>query len=255
MRPKLIAGNWKMHGTLKEARSLLFALTEKIKVVPDGTEVVVCPPFTALGVAKQSLESSSIKLGAQNCYMGSEGAFTGEISPNMLLDIGCEYVILGHSERRTLFGETDDLVARKISAAQRVGLIPIVCVGETEEQRENDQTESVLSRQIDQSLAGITIANEAKLVVAYEPIWAIGTGKTATPEQAQQAHAFIRNKLRKKFGSLADDMRILYGGSIKPENALALFREPDIDGGLVGGASLDATAFLAIIAAARQPGV
>ena len=249
MRPKFIVGNWKMHGLLFETHTLLGQLTEAGASF-ERVEIVVCPPFTALFVAKQELEHSRIKLGAQNCYLGSDGAFTGEISPSMLVDMGCEYVILGHSERRQIFGETDELVARKIFAALEAALTPIVCIGETEEQRENNQTESVLSRQIGQSLSKITSAEVGKLIIAYEPIWAIGTGKTATPGQAQQTHAFIRAELRKKFGSVANDMRILYGGSIKPENAEALFREPDIDGGLVGGASLNATSFLSIIEAA-----
>ncbi|HZK77016.1 MAG TPA: triose-phosphate isomerase, partial [Candidatus Kapabacteria bacterium] len=239
MRPKLIAGNWKMHGTLKETRKLLIPLCEKSSAFK-RVEVAVCPPFTSLFIAKQQLGNSHIKLGAQNCYLGSEGAFTGEISTAMLVDIGCEYVILGHSERRQFFGESDELISKKIRAALVAGLKPIVCIGETEEQRANDQTESVLSRQISQSLNGMTTAEAEKLVIAYEPIWAIGTGKTATPDQAQDAHAFIRKELGKTFGSLAEDMRILYGGSVKPENADTLFREPDIDGGLVGGASLDA---------------
>ncbi len=247
--PKFIVGNWKMHGSLSETHTLLGQLTEAGASF-ERVEIVVCPPFTALFVAKQELEHSRIKLGAQNCYIGSDGAFTGEISPSMLVDMGCEYVILGHSERRQFFGETDELVARKIFAALEAALTPIVCIGETEEQRESNQSESVLSRQIGQSLSKITSAEAGKLIIAYEPIWAIGTGKTATPRQAQQTHAFIRAELRKKFGSVANDMRILYGGSIKPENAEALFREPDIDGGLVGGASLNATSFLSIIEAA-----
>ncbi|MFI5201039.1 MAG: triose-phosphate isomerase [Candidatus Kapaibacterium sp.] len=253
MRPKLIAGNWKMYGTLKETRTLLLQLTNGSSA-SDSVEIAVCPPFTALFVAKQELEHSHIKLGAQNCYIGREGAFTGEISPVMLVDIGCEYVILGHSERRQFFGESDDLISQKTRVALDAGLIPIVCIGETEEQRTNDDTESVLSRQIRQSLNKITSVEAAKLIIAYEPVWAIGTGKTAAPEQAQQAHAFIREELRKKFGSLAESIRILYGGSVKPENAEALFQETDIDGGLVGGASLDAVAFLAIIAAGKHNG-
>jgi len=251
MRPKLLVGNWKMHGTVEAARKLLSQLTEADSLF-ERAEVVVCPPFTLLSIAMHALEGSRIKLGAQNCYIRSEGAFTGEISPAMLVDIGCEYVILGHSERRQYFGESDDLIAKKIRAALDAGLTPIVCIGETEKQRENNDTESVLSRQIGQSLNGITIGDAEKLTIAYEPVWAIGTGKTATPEQAQQAHSFIRQELRKKFGGIAEKMLILYGGSMKPENADALFREPDIDGGLVGGASLDANAFIAIIEAAAH---
>jgi triosephosphate isomerase len=252
MRPKLIVGNWKMNGTLKETRKLLLQLTVEWTTKCEAIEVAVCPPFTTLMIAKHALEESSMMLGAQNCYIGESGAFTGEISPAMLADLGCTYIILGHSERRTIFGETDDLVSKKLRAALDAKLIPIVCIGESEEQREKGETESILSRQIDQSLAGMTMDDAAKLVIAYEPVWAIGTGKTATPEQAQSAHAFIRADLRKKFGTLADDMRILYGGSVKPDNARTLFAEPDIDGGLIGGASLDASAFIAIVEAATN---
>ena len=250
MRPKLIVGNWKMNGTLKETRKLLFQLSVEWTTKCEAHEVAVCPPFTTLLIAKHALEETSMKYGAQNCYLGESGAFTGEISAAMLAELGCTYVILGHSERRTIFGETDELVSRKTRAALDAKLIPIVCIGENEEHRENDQWESVLSRQIDQSLAGMTTEDAAKLVIAYEPVWAIGTGKTSTPEQAQSAHAFIRAELRKKFGKLADEMRILYGGSVKPDNARTLFAEPDIDGGLIGGASLDASAFIAIVEAA-----
>jgi triosephosphate isomerase len=250
MRPKLIVGNWKMNGTLKESRKLLFQLSVEWTTKCEAHEVAVCPPFPTLLIAKHALEETSMKYGAQNCYIGESGAFTGEISAAMLAELGCTYVILGHSERRTIFGETDELVSRKIRAALDANLIPIVCIGESEEQREKGETESVLSRQLDQSLNGITTADADKLVIAYEPIWAIGTGKTATPDQAQSAHAFIRAELRKKFGNLADDMRILYGGSVKPDNARTLFAEPDIDGGLIGGASLDASAFIAIVEAA-----
>jgi triosephosphate isomerase len=239
-----------MNGTLKETRKLLFQLSVEWTPKCHGIEVSVCPPFTTLLIAKHALEETTMKYGAQNCYIDESGAFTGEISAAMLAELGCTYVILGHSERRTIFGETDDLVSRKIRAALDAGLIPIVCIGENEEHRENDQWESVLSRQIDQSLSGITSADAAKLIIAYEPIWAIGTGKTASPDEAQSAHAFIRGELEKKFGAIADDMRILYGGSVKPDNARELFAEPDIDGGLIGGASLDASAFIAIVEAA-----
>jgi triosephosphate isomerase (TIM) len=250
MRPKLIVGNWKMNGTLKETRKLLFQLSVEWTPKCYGSEVVVCPPFTMLLIAKHTLEETSIKLGAQNCYTGNSGAFTGEISPAMLVDMGCTYVILGHSERRTIFGETNDLVSKKLRAALDAKLIPIVCIGESEEERAGNGTEAVLLRQISESLATINANDAAKVVIAYEPIWAIGTGKTATPDEAQSAHAFIRGDLQKKFGSIASDMRILYGGSVKPDNARELFAEPDIDGGLIGGASLDASAFIAIVEAA-----
>jgi triosephosphate isomerase (TIM) len=247
MRPKLIVGNWKMNGTLKDTRKLLFQLSVEWTTKCEAHEVAVCPPFTTLLIAKHALEGTSMKYGAQNCYIGESGAFTGEISAAMLAELGCTYVILGHSERRTIFGETNDLVSKKLRAALDAKLIPIACIGETEDEREKGETESVLSRQIGQSLGGLTTEDAAKLVIAYEPIWAIGTGKTATPDEAQSAHAFIRAELRKKFGNLADDIRILYGGSVKPDNARALFAEPDIDGGLIGGASLDASAFIAIV--------
>jgi len=239
-----------MNGSLKETRKLLFQLSVEWTTKCEVHEVAVCPPFTTLLIAKHALEETSMKYGGQNCYIGTSGAFTGEISPAMLAELGCTYVILGHSERRTIFGETDELVSKKLRAALDAKLIPILCIGESEEHRENDQWKSVLSRQIDQSLAGITMDDAAKLVIAYEPIWAIGTGKTATPDEAQSAHAFIRAELRKKYGALADDIRILYGGSVKPDNARAIFAEPDIDGGLIGGASLDASAFIQIVEAA-----
>jgi triosephosphate isomerase len=252
MHPKLIVGNWKMNGTLKDTRKLLFQLTVEWTTKCEAHEVAVCPPFTTLLIAKHALEGTSMKYGAQNCYIGESGAFTGEISAAMLAELGCTYVILGHSERRTIFGETNELVSKKLRAALDAKLIPIACIGETEDEREKGETESVLSRQIGQSLGGLTTEDAAKLVIAYEPIWAIGTGKTATPDEAQSAHAFIRTELRKKFGNLADDMRILYGGSVKADNARALFAEPDIDGGLIGGASLDAGAFIAIVETATQ---
>jgi len=250
--PKLIVGNWKMHGTLKETRKLLFQLTVEWGKSCEGVKVAVCPPFTSLFVAKQELGNSAIKLGAQNCYVGHEGAFTGEISSSMLVDIGCEYVILGHSERRQVFGELDDLVSKKLRAALDIALKPIVCIGETESEREAKQTEPVLLRQIAGSLASTEASDAPNIIIAYEPIWAIGTGKTATVEQAESAHIFIREQLRKKFGAHADEILLLYGGSIKPENAEALFRSPNVDGGLVGGASLDATSFIAIIEAAAR---
>ena len=252
MRTKLIAGNWKMNGTLRETRKLIFQLAVEWGKKCEGVEVAVCPPFTALLVAKHELEESHIKLGAQNCYAKHEGPFTGEISPAMLVDIGCAYVILGHSERRTIFGETDDLVNRKLRSALDVGLKPIVCIGETDEERAHNETESVLLRQITGSLASAEAADVANITIAYEPIWAIGTGKTATPQQAQEIHAFIRSELQRKFGNLADTVTIQYGGSVKPENAFELFSQPDIDGGLIGGASLDAGSFIAIIEAAAR---
>jgi triosephosphate isomerase (TIM) len=250
MRTKLIVGNWKMNGTVKETRKLLFQLSVEWTPKCDDIQVAVCPPFTTLHMAKLDIEGTSLKLGAQNCYIGESGAFTGEISPAILVDIGCTFVIIGHSERRTIFGETDDLVSKKLRAALDAGLKPIVCIGESGDERDRNETESVLLRQIGRSLASINASDAANIIIAYEPIWAIGTGKTATPEQAQSAHELIRGDLRKKYGSLADDMLILYGGSVKPDNASILFAEPDIDGGLVGGASLEANTFIAIVEAA-----
>ena len=253
MRTKLVVGNWKMNGTVKETRKLLFQLAVEWGKRCEGVEVAVCPPFTSLMVAKHELELSHIKLGAQNCYVGEKGAFTGEISPQMLTDLGCTYVILGHSERRTIFGESDELVSQKVRAAMDAGLTPILCIGETETERTNDQTEAVLLRQLKGSLNGIAPTEIGKLVIAYEPVWAIGTGKTATPEQAQAAHAYIRSELEIMFGAIARDLLLLYGGSMKPSNAAALFGSSDIDGGLVGGASLNADDFISIIEAAGKP--
>jgi triosephosphate isomerase len=241
-----------MNGTLDETRKLLFQLAVGWGKKCEGVEVAVCPPFTVLLVAKEKLKESHIKLGAQNCYIKNEGAFTGEISPTMLADIGCTYVILGHSERRTIFGESDDLVNRKLRSALDAGLKPIVCIGETDEERTHNETEQVLLRQIAGSLTSANAVDAANITIAYEPVWAIGTGKTATPEQAQDTHAFIRAELRRKFGNLANEMTIQYGGSVKPENAFELFSQPDIDGGLIGGASLDAGSFIAIIEAAAR---
>jgi len=244
-RIKLVVGNWKMNGTVKETRKLLFQLAVEWGKQCEGVDVAVCPPFTALMVAKEELQNSHIELGAQNCYSEEKGAFTGEVSPAMLADLGCKYVILGHSERRTLFHETDDLIARKARTAINAGLIPIICIGETESERERGETEEVLARQVSQSLS--TLRSEDDFVIAYEPVWAIGTGKTATPEQAQAAHAFIRKELAKQFGAAANEVLILYGGSMKPSNARSLMTLPDIDGGLIGGASLIADDFIAII--------
>jgi triosephosphate isomerase len=239
-----------MNGTITETRSLIAALRASWQPNWENVEVAVCPPFTSLPAALDALKDLPMLLGGQNCHHESSGAFTGEISPAMLNELGCAYVILGHSERRTLFGETDAMVSLKAAAAIAAGLKPIVCVGETEDQRAKEETNEVLARQIKGSLADVAGAD--LVTVAYEPVWAIGTGKTATAEQAQEAHAFIRAELRKKFGSAADGIRIQYGGSVKPDNAMELFSCSDIDGGLIGGASLKAESFLAIIAAASS---
>ncbi|HEY3876898.1 MAG TPA: triose-phosphate isomerase [Candidatus Kapabacteria bacterium] len=250
MPQKLIVGNWKMNGTVEETRKLLFQLRVEWSDECDPIEVAVCPPFTALIVARHELHGTGIAFGAQNCYAEMKGAFTGEISPAMLKELGCTYVILGHSERRTIFGETDELISRKLCAALEEKLIPILCIGETEAERADNQTEKVLLQQLTSSLALVTASDLENLVIAYEPIWAIGTGKTATPEEAEASHAFIRSELKKKFGDAAGTIPLLYGGSVKPANARELFQQPDIDGGLIGGASLDAEGFVEIVRAA-----
>jgi triosephosphate isomerase len=212
--------------------------------------VAICPPFVSLEAAAEIIRDTPVRLGAQNMHAEESGAFTGEVSAPMLAAVGCDYVILGHSERRQLFGETDEGINAKVKAAMRHGLVPIVCVGETLDQREAGDEETVVGRQIDAALDGITLDAAADLVVAYEPVWAIGTGKTASPEQAQAMHAFIRERIGSKLGATGQEVEILYGGSVKPNNAAELFAQPDIDGGLIGGASLDAESFAAIVDAA-----
>ncbi len=251
MRIPLIAGNWKMNLLRESGLVLTRGLMERIHA-SSNVEVAVCPPSIYLRDVGEALKGSSIALGAQNMYHEKEGAFTGEVSSSMLLDVGCKYVILGHSERRQFFGDTDSTVNAKTVAAIAAQLTPIVCVGETLAQRENGQTDSVITQQTRGSLAGLTAQQASKLVIAYEPVWAIGTGKNATPEQAEQVHALIRGLLQELFGkSVADSIRIQYGGSVKPENAAELLRQPNIDGALVGGASLKADGFAAIVAAAN----
>ena len=253
MRKQIVAGNWKMHTDLDSAR----ALAEGIREGYDGyenqpnVEIVLSPPAPLLFPVSEILEESSIKLGAQNMYHKKEGAFTGEISPAMLTSIGCQYVILGHSERRTMFGESDYEVKMKVNAAVDNGLTPIICVGENEVEREEDSTWLILKRQVEEAFDGIFKEDAGSCVVAYEPIWAIGTGKTATPEIAQESHKFIRELLTSMYDQeIAEKISILYGGSVKPDNAADLFAQPDIDGGLIGGASLKSEDFLAIIDAA-----
>lgn len=249
MREPVIAGNWKMYKTIGQA--VEFAEDLKAASIPGGCRVVVCPPFTALFRVSMVLKSSQIGLGAQNMYCREEGAFTGEVSPLMLKDAGCGYVILGHSERRQYFGETDHGVNLKIMAALEHRLIPVVCVGETLEEREAGRTEEVVAGQVSGSLAGLGADQAEKLIVAYEPVWAIGTGRTASSADAQQVNLYIRNLLADRFGgTAAQNVRILYGGSVKPDNAAELMGQPDIDGALVGGASLDVGSFTAIIRAA-----
>ncbi|MCS6785535.1 MAG: triose-phosphate isomerase [Thiobacillaceae bacterium] len=248
MRRKLVAGNWKMHGSLADNEALLGAILSGLHDVK--ADVAVCVPFPYLAQAKARLAGSRVAWGAQNVSQYARGAYTGEVSAAMLNDFECRYVIVGHSERRTLFGETDAVVAEKYAAAQTAGLIPILCVGETLEEREAGVTEAVVSRQLDAILARSGVISLANAVIAYEPVWAIGTGRTATPEQAQAVHAFIRAKIRALDAEVAEHLIIQYGGSVKAANAAELFAQPDIDGGLIGGASLNAEEFLAICRAA-----
>jgi triosephosphate isomerase len=245
MRRPLIAGNWKMFKTVAEAK----ALAEEVRAgAQGGPEVALCPPFTALSAVAEVLRGSPVLLGAQNMHAEDEGAFTGEVSPRMLRDVGCTHVVLGHSERRQLFGETDENVGRKALAAFRHGLTPIVCVGETLAERDGNRTLEVVERQTERALRGLTPDQAAVAVVAYEPVWAIGTGRNATPEQAQEVHASIRRLIARSHGEPAGTaVRILYGGSVKPDNARALMSQGDVDGALVGGASLQAASFLKIV--------
>ena len=248
MRRKLIAGNWKMNGNLAANAALLSGIKAELR--QPACDVVVCAPTPYLAQCQSALTDSAIAWGAQDVSEHESGAYTGEVSADMLLDFGCRYVIVGHSERRTYHAENDQLVARKTSLAVKRGLTPIVCVGETLSEREAGNTESVVGRQIDAVMSIIDAAELAKIVIAYEPVWAIGTGKTATPQMAQEVHAFLREKLAQKDAETSARVRILYGGSMKPDNAKELLSMPDIDGGLIGGAALKAGDFLAIIRAA-----
>ncbi len=247
MRVPLIAGNWKMYRTTADA----VALVERLKGLlghSDGVDVVVCPPFTALPAVARVLGGSRIGLGAQNMHWAKEGAYTGEVSPAMLTDLGCRYVILGHSERRQYFGETDLDVNRKLKAALEYGLVPIVCVGETLAEREDGRTIHVVDGQLQGGLGGVRREAGTGIAVAYEPVWAIGTGHAATQEQAEEVHTFIRTRLTDLWGeTVGTAIRIVYGGSVKPDNIDALMTRPDIDGALVGGASLQADAFARIV--------
>ena len=248
-RTPLVAANWKMHKTRAEAGEFLDAFLPRAAEL-DGVETVVCPAFSALEVAVGRCRDSDVRVAAQNMHAEDEGAFTGEVSAAMLLDLGVEAVVLGHSERRALFGETDDALAAKVPAALAPGLRPIRWDCETDALRDAGETEDVLRAQLDADLAETADADLAGIVVAYEPVWAIGTGRTATPEQAQEAVAFARSRLAARDADAAESIRILYGGSVKPGNAAELFAQPDIDGGLVGGASLDPDDFAAICEAA-----
>jgi triosephosphate isomerase len=249
MRKKFIAGNWKMYTTAATARELASAVARGVGGETRVT-VAVCPPFPYLIPVAEALRGSAVALGAQNVYPEKEGAFTGEVSPGMLLDAGCRYVVVGHSERRHVLHENDELINRKVQTALAAGLHVILCVGETLQEREGNRTEAVLETQLTGGLAGLGADQLAHLVIAYEPVWAIGTGKNATPEQAQEAHAFIRRRVGQMFGeNAASALPIQYGGSVKPDNAATLLGQPDVDGALVGGASLKADSFLAIVRA------
>jgi len=255
MRTPLIAGNWKMFKTVHEAVGFVKELRPLVKDVAD-VEIVVGPPFTAIHAVAEAARNSNVGVAAQDMHWEREGAFTGEVSAAMIAEAGAEYVIIGHSERRRLFGETDAIVNRKTAAAITAGLTPIVCVGETLEERERNETLAILDRQIKDGLDKVTGEQLAELVIAYEPVWAIGTGKNATAAQAGEAHAHIRTRLRQWFGAeAADQCRILYGGSVKPDNIRQLIAEPDVDGALVGGASLDLKSFSEIVTGSRPPAV
>jgi triosephosphate isomerase (TIM) len=251
MRPKIIAGNWKMNKDLNESAELINGLKSKLAAIPNGVKAIVCPPYISLALAKDLLKGSPIELGAQNMYPEDGGAFTAEISANMLKSVGCKYVILGHSERRQYFKETDEFINKKVKKALASGLIPIICVGESLQEREKNITNLVVTTQVTGCLQGISASDIEKSIIAYEPVWAIGTGKVATPQQAQDVHKLIRGLLAKLYSSAtAEKVVIQYGGSVKPDNAKELLHQPDIDGALVGGACLKADSFAAIVQAA-----
>lgn len=249
MRKKLVAGNWKMHGSLQQNSVLLASIAAGASGM--ACEMAVCPPYPYLGQAQLALQGSPLALGAQSLSEHASGAFTGEVSAAMLLEFGCRYVLVGHSERRALFSETDAVAAAKFAAAQEAGLVPVLCVGETLDERNAGQTASVIARQLSAVLDRVGVNAMASAVVAYEPVWAIGTGVTASPAQAQEVHAAIRAQVAALDAGVAEGLRILYGGSVKPQNAKELFGQADIDGGLIGGAALVADDFLAICLAAN----
>jgi triosephosphate isomerase len=245
-RKPFICGNWKLHKTVDESLELATAIKNAVGPIRD-VEVAVAPVFTSLHAVAKRLEGSAVGVAGQDCFWEDQGAFTGEVSAKLLKDVGCTYVILGHSERRQHFGELDASVNLKVKAALRNGLKPIVCIGETERERDAGETFGRLQTQLDGGLRDITLADAEKIVIAYEPVWAIGTGRTATPAQAEEVHAFIRSNLSEKWGATAEKVRIQYGGSVKPDNAAQLMGQPNIDGALVGGASLKADDFLKIV--------
>jgi triosephosphate isomerase (TIM) len=249
MRVPLVAGNWKMNGSRASAQDLLTGIKAGVGQIVRA-EVAVCPPFVFVPMAQSALEGTVVRWGAQNLSTEQSGAFTGEVAASMLKEFGCHYVIVGHSERRSLYAEDDDTVAKKFAVARAAGLVPVLCVGETLGERERGVTEEVVARQLDAVIGLEGAAALADGVIAYEPVWAIGTGVTATPDQAQEVHAFIRGRVASREPQVAGGLRILYGGSMKPDNAAELMAKPDIDGGLIGGASLKASDFLAICKAA-----
>ncbi len=251
MRKKVIAGNWKMNNDLGQSKDLITKLLEKLQGKTINCGVIICPPFTSLSEAASLVNNTVVKLGAQNMYFEESGAYTGEVSASMLKSAGCEYVILGHSERRTIFGEPDATINKKLKKAFASGLKPIFCIGETLEEREKDITKQIIERQVVEGLKDIPESSLDNLIIAYEPVWAIGTGKTATPAQAEEVHAFIRSLIAKNYSaSAAEKIVIQYGGSVKPDNAKELLSQKDIDGALVGGACLKADSFMSIIEAA-----
>ncbi|QDT65953.1 triose-phosphate isomerase [Calycomorphotria hydatis] len=252
MRRLFVAGNWKMNTNSEEGKSLAAAIAEKVST-DSPVEVLVAPPFPYLTTIKEVVAGSGVKVGAQNCYFEEPGAYTGEVAVDMLTDIGCDYVILGHSERRHVLGETDEMIGKKVNASLAKQLPVILCIGELLSEREANKTEEVLNEQLSGGLAGVKAEEMASVVIAYEPVWAIGTGVTASPEQAQEAHAYVRSWLSTRFDAdVAAATRIQYGGSVKPANAAELLGQPDVDGALVGGASLKADSFLPIIDAAVE---
>jgi triosephosphate isomerase len=254
MRIPLVIGNWKMHGTLAEARALATGVRDGLKRAR-GVEVALCPPFTAVATVAEILAGSAIQLGAQNCHHDASGAHTGEVAPPMLTELGCRYVILGHSERRREFGETDEQVNRKVQAALAHGLVPVLCVGETAEERQQGLTYTTVEGQLRAGLLNVPTDGIARTVLAYEPVWAIGTGVNATPAQAAEVHGYLRGLVSELASKeVAQTVRILYGGSVKGDNADALVAEPEIDGALVGGASLSAQGFIAIVRKAARVG-
>jgi triosephosphate isomerase (TIM) len=255
MRTPFIAGNWKMYKTVAEAVAFVKELRGTVKGITD-VEIVIAPPFTALHAVAEAARDSNVGVSSQNLHWEREGAFTGEVSPGMVKEAGAQYAIVGHSERRRLFGETDAIVNRKAMAALAAGLTPIVCIGETLEERERDETFAVLDRQIKDGLDQLSAGQVVDIVVAYEPVWAIGTGRTASAGQAEEAHAHIRKRLRQWFGGdAAEACHIIYGGSVKPDNIKELIAEADVDGALVGGASLDVRGFAEIVSRSRPPAV